>query len=194
MTVLTRKDLLSLEQYAEQRTRFRAEVMAHKRQRRLTLGSHLTLLFEDRLTVQYQIQEMLRIERIFEPENIQGELDSYNPLIPDGKNWKATLMIEFSDVEQRRIALTQLHGIEHQIWAQIADSEKVFAIADEDLERSTEQKTSSVHFLRFEWTEAQVTAMREGAAISIGVTHPQYTYVNSPISDDLKAALLKDFA
>lgn len=193
MMPLTRQDLYSLEQYAEQRAAFRAKVIEHKQARNLQLGKHLTLLFEDRLTVQYQVQEMLRIERIFESAGIEDELSAYNPLIPDGKNWKATLLIEYPDVEQRRVALEQLLGIENQIWVQIADADKVLAIADEDLERATEQKTSAVHFLRFEFTAEQVAAMQAGAKISIGVDHPHYTEHASPIAQNLRAALLADF-
>lgn len=194
MKPLIRQDLYSLEQYAEHRAAFREQVIEHKQQRNLELGKHLTLLFEDRMTVQYQIQEMLRIERIFEAAGIDEELSAYNPLIPDGKNWKATLMIEYPDVEQRRVALEQLLGIEHQIWVQVADGEKVLSIADEDLERATEQKTSAVHFLRFEFSTEQVAAMQAGANISIGVDHPYYVEHTSPIPENLKAALLRDFA
>lgn len=193
MKPLTRQDLYSLEQYAAQRAAFRAKVIEHKQQRKLQLGKHLTLLFEDRLTVQYQVQEMLRIERIFEAAGIEEELSAYNPLIPDGKNWKATLLIEYPDVEQRRVALEQLLDIENQIWVKIANAEKVLAIADEDLERATEQKTSAVHFLRFEFTAEQVAAMQAGAKISIGVEHPHYTEQVSPIAQNLRAALLADF-
>ncbi len=193
MKPLTRQDLYSLEQYAAQRAAFRAKVIEHKQQRKLQLGKHLTLLFEDRLTVQYQVQEMLRIERIFEAAGIEEELSAYNPLIPDGKNWKATLLIEYPDVEQRRVALEQLLDIENQIWVKIANAEKVLAIADEDLERATEQKTSAVHFLRFEFTAEQVAAMQAGAKISMGVEHPHYTEQVAPIAQNLRAALLADF-
>src|SRR3990172_10367639 len=150
MKKLNREDLFSLEKYAEIRPQFRAQVMAHKQNRQVAIGPHATLYFEDRLTMQYQVQEMLRIERVFEAEGIEDEVAVYNPLIPDGTNWKATFMVEIGDIEARRVALMQMVGIENQVWVQVAGSERVYAIADEDLERATEDKTSSVHFLRFE--------------------------------------------
>jgi hypothetical protein len=176
MHALTRDDLFSLEQYAEKRAQFRAEVMAHKKNRQVPIGAHATLYFEDRLTMQYQIQEMLRVERIFEAAGIQEELDAYNPLIPDGSNWKATFMIEFDDVDERRDALARLVGIEDKVWVQVGDHDKVFAIADEDLERATEDKTSSVHFVRFELTPAMSAAAKSGAAVRMGIDHPEYSY------------------
>jgi hypothetical protein len=173
---LTRDDLYSLEKYAQVRSEFRAQVMAHKKARQVAVGPHATLYFEDRLTMQYQIQEMLRAERIFESAGIQDELDAYNPLIPDGSNWKATFMIEYEDVDERREALTRLKGIEDLMWVQVAGFDKAFAIADEDMEREDETKTSSVHFLRFELAAPMVAAMKSGADLSMGSDHPEYGY------------------
>jgi hypothetical protein len=173
---LTRDDLFSLEKYAQVRGEFRAQVMAHKKDRQVHIGAHATLYFEDRLTMHYQIQEMLRAERIFESEGIQEELDAYNPLIPDGSNWKATFMIEYEDVDERREALARLKGIEDLVWIQVAGFDKVFAIADEDMEREDETKTSSVHFVRFELNPAMAAAVKSGAAVSMGTDHPDYGY------------------
>ncbi|SHG95812.1 DUF3501 family protein [Ferrimonas marina] len=176
MTKLERDDLLSLEEYALQRARFRAEVMRHKQSLQLNLGPHLRLLFEDRLTVQYQIQEMLRIERLFEPAQIQEELDAYNPLIPDGGNWKATMMLEYPDEQERRQALGRLVGIEDQIALKIGDLPEVLAIADEDLERSEPDKTASVHFLRWELTPAmRLALLHEQAPVTFRCHHPNLT-------------------
>ena len=175
MQKLVHTDLLSLEQYARQRADLRARAIAHKRARSVHLGPHLTLLFEDRTTVQYQVQEMLRIERIFEPEAIEEELGAYNPLIPDGSNLKATLLIEYPDIDERRRALENLRGIEHQIELLVGDSAAVIALADEDLPRSNDAKTSAVHFLRFELSPAQIAAWRGGARIGVRVRHPFYT-------------------
>src|SRR5579859_3723502 len=163
MKQLERSDLWSLEEYAQQRTTFRARVMQHKRSRTLHIGPNLTLLFEDRLTMQYQVQEMLRTERIFEAAGIQEELDAYNPLIPDGRNWKATMLIEYADEVERRAALAKLIGVEKQVWLEIRGQGRIVPIADEDLERETEEKTASVHFLRFELTPAMVQALKGGA-------------------------------
>ena len=173
---LTRDDLYSLEKYAQIRPEFRARVMAHKKNRQVALGAHATLYFEDRLTMQYQVQEMLRAERIFEPDGIQEELDAYNPLVPDGGNWKATFMIEYEDVDERREALARLKGIEDEVWVEVAGFDKVYAVADEDMEREDETKTSSVHFLRFELTAPMVAALKDGAGLSIGSDHPDYGY------------------
>src|SRR5678816_3369444 len=167
-------DLLSLERYSRERTDFRARVMAHKRNRQLTVGPNTMWLFEDRLTVQYQVQEMLRTERIFEVEGIAEELAAYNPLIPDGRNWKATLLIEYPDEEVRRVQLEKLRGIEDRCWVQVAGCGRLFAIADEDLERENDTKTSAVHFLRFELDEAMIVALRGGATLAVGVDHPNY--------------------
>ncbi len=172
MPALTRDDLYSLEEYAREREDFRRRVMAHKRNRRLAIDAHATLYFEDRLTMQYQIQEMLRAERIFEEEGIRDELDAYTPLIPEGSNLKATFMLEYPDVDQRREALAGLVGVEDRIWMQVEGCERVMAIADEDMERETEEKTSSVHFLRFEFSDAMIAALKGGAALSVGSDHP----------------------
>ena len=192
MHKLTRTDLYSLEQYAEQRPAFRDKVMAHKKNRRVALGSHATLYFEDNLTIQYQVQEMLRAERIFEPAGINEELEAYNPLIPDGSNWKATFMLEYDDVNERRSALEKLIGIEDRVWVKIAGHPPVYAIADEDLERDTEQKTSAVHFLRFELTPQMIAAAKEGAAIAMGIDLPAYQHALEPLSENIRAALVKD--
>ncbi|MBI2308593.1 MAG: DUF3501 family protein [Rhodocyclales bacterium] len=172
--MLTHDDLYSLEQYARLRPEFRAKVIAHKKDRLVHLGANATLHFEDALTMQYQVQEMLRLERIFEPELIQEELDVYNPLIPEGSNWKATFMIEYPDENERREKLAHLLGIEKAVWMQVADFARVHPIANEDLSRETEDKTSAVHFLRFELTPAMVAAVRQGAAIRAGIAHAGY--------------------
>lgn len=190
MKPLTRQDLFSLEQYAERRPQIRREVMSHKQNRHVVIGAHLRLLFEDRLTIQYQVQEMLRAERIFEAHAIQEELDAYNPLIPDGDNWKATMLIEYEDVEERRVALERLRGIEDRVYAQIGE-QKVYAIADEDLERENDTKTSSVHFLRFQLDAGQVAKVRGGQAFSFGADHPEYREVVQ-LSDAQRQALLAD--
>ena len=192
MEKLTRGDLYPLEQYATMRSEFRARVLAHKKDRKVHLGPHATLYFEDRLTMQYQIQEMLRAERIFEAEGIEDELAAYNPLIPDGSNWKATFMIEYDDVDERRVALGKLVGIEDRVWMKVEGHEPVYAIADEDLERDTEDKTSAVHFLRFELTADMVTALQGGAALSAGIDHPAYEAAVEPLPDAVRASLLGD--
>jgi len=194
MQKIARSELLSLEQYAKARNDFRAKVMAHKKDRLVKIGPNATLYFEDRLTMQYQIQEMLRAERIFEDEGIQDELDAYNPLIPDGTNWKATFMIEYPDVEERRVALEQMIGIEDKVWVQVADFSKVYAIADEDLERENEQKTSSVHFLRFELTPEMIKAVKGGAALSVGIDHAAYSHSVMPVPVPTRESLVKDLA
>jgi hypothetical protein len=192
MTKLAREDLYSLEKYAEVRPDYRAKVMAHKKNRRLPIGPNANLYFEDALTMQYQIQEMLRIEKIFEAAGIQEELDAYNPLIPDGSNWKATFMMEFPDPQERAQQLAKLIGIEKQVWVQVADFARVSPIANEDLERETEEKTSSVHFLRFELTPEMVAAVKEGAAVSMGIDHPNYTYAVEPIPQNVRDSLAGD--
>ena len=174
MSQLTAEDLYGLEEYARIRGDFRAKVMAHKQNRKVHVGRNATLYFEDQLTVQYQIQEMLRIERIFEPEGIADELAAYNPLVPDGSNWKATFMVEYPDVDERREALAKLIGIEDKVWVQVEGNQRIYAIADEDLERENETKTSSVHFLRFELTPDMVTGVKGGAGLSVGIDHPSY--------------------
>ncbi len=192
MQKLTPSDLYTLEAYARERGAFRARVLAHKQARKVHLGTHLTLLFEDRLTVQYQIQEMLRIERIFEAQGIADELDAYNPLIPDGSNLKATLLIEYADADERACKLVELHGIEQRIAFTIGDLAPVFAIADEDLPRSTESKTSAVHFLRFELPPAHVAAFRRGDAAKLNVDHPAYS-ASIALAPENVRALSADF-
>jgi len=192
MDKLAREDLLSLEQYAQTRDDFRAKVMVHKKDRVVHIGPHATLYFEDRLTIQYQIQEMLRIERIFESEGIKEELDTYNPLIPDGNNWKATMMIEYEDVEERKQALAQLIGIERKTWVQVDGFERVHPITNEDLERETEEKTSAVHFMRFELTPEMTAAIKRGMAINIGIDHENYTHSVEPLPEHQRASLAAD--
>ncbi len=192
MQKLSHADLYTLEDYARMRGEFRAQVLEHKRHRRLHLGPHLTLCFEDRLTMQYQVQEMLRIERIFEPAGIREELAAYNPLIPDGSNWKATLLIEFPYPEQRVRELARLVGVEHRVWVQVAEHPPVIGIADEDLDRSTDAKTSSVHFLRFELTAGDVAALRAGAGIRAGVDHPACTVRLDSMPESVRESLVAD--
>ncbi|MEN8106543.1 MAG: DUF3501 family protein [Pseudomonadota bacterium] len=194
MEKLTRNDLYSLEQYAGARQDFRASVMAHKKNRKIHIGPSATVYFEDRQTVQYQVQEMLRIERIFEAAGIEEELAAYNPLIPDGSNWKATFMIEEPDVEKRRELLAGMTGIEDRVWARVDGQEPVYAIADEDLERATEEKTSSVHFLRFELTADMVEALKGGASLSTGIDHNHYNYQVEPVAENIRMALVADLA
>ena len=191
--MIERSSLLSLEAYARERPSFRAKVIEHKKQRTVALGEHVTLLFEDELTIRYQVQEMLRIERIFEEEGIRHELDAYNPLVPDGGNWKATMLIGYPDADERRRMLARLKGIEGRVWVQIGGGECVYAIADEDLERENEEKTSSVHFLRFE-LGAGAARLRQGATLAIGVDHSEYRAVLDPVPEDIRAALAQDLA
>jgi hypothetical protein len=188
------EDLYSLEQYSRQRAEFRPRVIAHKRNRTLQVGPNATLCFEDRLTVQYQVQEMLRIERIFEAEGIEDELAAYNPLIPDGSNWKATLLIEYPEINERRAALARLKGVEDRCWVQVAGHDRVHAIADEDLERENDEKTSSVHFLRFELTPAMAVAAKSGAAVSVGIDHAAYRHAIDPLPAAARDALVRDLA
>jgi len=194
MRKLTRDDLFSLEQYAEARSAFREEVLLHKQNRRLDLGTNAALYFEDFLTMKYQVQEMLRIERIFEADGINEELSAYNPLIPDGSNWKATFMVEFPEVEERRAMLAQLRGVEDRVYVQVADFDRVFAIADEDLERSDDEKTSAVHFLRFELPPEQVDALKSGASLVAGIDHENYRVDVGPVADNIRRSLIADFA
>jgi len=192
MPKLTRDKLMPLEAYAKERNAFRAEVMAHKKNRNVALGEHLTLIFEDELTMRYQVQEMLRSEKVFEEAGIQDELDAYNPLIPDGCNWKATMMIEYEGVDERRRMLAKLVGIEDRVWIQVAGFDPVYAIADEDLERTTEQKTSAVHFLRFELTPEMLRALKHGAGLSMGVDHPAYQFTLESVPAGTLVSLLRD--
>jgi Protein of unknown function (DUF3501) len=175
MPRIERASLMTLEAYARERAQFRAKVVAHKQNRTVLLGEHVTLLFEDELTVRYQVQEMLRVERIFEEQGIREELDAYNPLVPDGRNLKATLMIEYADPVERREKLQELIGLEDRVWIQVESCERVWAIADEDLERQNEQKTSAVHFLRFELSEGMAQALKKGASLAMGIDHPRYS-------------------
>ena len=192
MDKLKKSDLYSLENYAVIRDEFRTEVMQHKKLRHIQLGENLRLLFEDRMTMQYQVQEMLRIEKIFEAEGIKEELDAYNPLIPDGMNLKAVMMIEFSDVDERKGALAKLIGVEREIWLQVDGFDKVYPISNEDLERETDEKTSSVHFMRFEFSPEMIAALKEGAVMKAGVDHPEYQY-QVTIEDPVRQSLVADF-
>ena len=194
MPQITRDSLMTLEAYSRARPEFRARVMAHKKPRTLPLGDHVTLIFEDELTIRYQIQEMLRIERIVENEGIQDELDAYNPLVPDGANWKATMMIEYPDIEERQRMLARLIGIEDRAWVQVAGHPRVHAVADEDLERQNDTKTSSVHFLRFELEPAMVRALKSGAALAIGVDHPAYRASVASVDAATQTSLVNDLA
>lgn len=188
---LTRDDLMSLEQYAEHRADFRAAVIEHKKNRRVSIGEYLHLYFEDRLTVQYQVQEMLRIEKIFEADGIEHELDAYNPLIPNGTNLKATAMLEYQDVEQRKQQLALLRGIEDMIWIQADGFERVYAISNEDLKRTNAEKTSAVHFMRFELQPDMIAALHEGAKLQMGSSHEFYPHTTI-VSEETHLALLKD--
>jgi hypothetical protein len=192
MDKLTREGLFSLEKYADVRNDFRAEVMAHKRDRRLSLGTNATLYFEDTLTMQYQVQEMLRIERIFEAAGINEELDAYNPLIPDGNNWKATFMVEFPDAAERRAMLHKLLGIEDRVWMQVDEFDRIRPIADQDLERNTEEKTSAVHFLEFRLPPEQISALKDGASLAAGIDHENYRVEIRPVPDNVRNSLLND--
>jgi hypothetical protein len=194
MEKLDRTNLWTLEEYAEARPTFREEVMAHKTHRRVALGPHATLYFEDFLTMKYQVQEMLRAERIFEPREIDEEIEAYNPLIPDGRNWKATFMIEYPDEDERRRRLAELGGIEEKVWVRIAGFDPVFAIANEDLSRTTEEKTSAVHFMRFELSEEMASAVKGGADIAMGIDHAGLGYTVDPIAADVRDALAQDLA
>ena len=191
--MISRESLLSLEAYARERNAFRAKVIEHKKRRTVHLGEHVTLQFEDELTIRYQVQEMLRIERIFEENGIRHELDAYNPLVPDGSNWKATMLIEYPDAEERRRMLARLKGAERRVWVQVEGGERVFAIADEDLERENEEKTSSVHFLRFELDERARERLVQGGAITVGIDHPEYR-ASTQLSPAVRESLVADLA
>ncbi len=193
MSKLTAADLMSLEQYARERQTFRARVMAHKKSRQLALGEHATLYFEDALTMQYQVQEMLRIERIFEAKGIQEELDVYNPLIPDGSNWKATFMVEYDDEQERKQMLAKLIGVDKAVWMQVEGFDKVRPICNEDLERETEDKTSSVHFMRFELSPEMVAAAKAGKPLHAGIDHTEYR-VECTIPEAIRQSLINDLA
>jgi Protein of unknown function (DUF3501) len=192
MPPISRESLLTLESYAKTRKEFRAKVLIHKKHRTVQLGQHVTLVFEDELTIRYQIQEMLRVEKIFEEEGIQSELDAYNPLIPDGSNWKATMMIEYPDPDERQRELQRLRGIEDRVWVQAGATGRVYAIADEDLERENETKTSAVHFLRLELPPAMKKTLGMGGGLAMGVDHPNYKHTLDPVPPDVHDALIKD--
>ncbi len=189
--MIKRESLMSLEAYAREREGFRAKVLEHKKRRTVGVGGNITLQFEDELTIRYQVQEMLRIERIFEEDGIRHELDAYNPLVPDGSNWKATMLIEYPDAEERRRMLAALKGVERRVWVQVEECERVFAIADEDLERENDEKTSSVHFLRFELSAAMRERLRRGARLTVGVDHPQYR-ASAELQPEVRTALAAD--
>ncbi|MEO1575393.1 MAG: DUF3501 family protein [Pseudomonadota bacterium] len=191
---LTTDDLLSLEAYHLERGAFRDRAMAEKKRRRLDIGDHAHLYFENRVTMHYQVQEMLRVEKIFDPEGIAEELSAYNPLIPDGDNFKATMMLQYTDIAQRRAELARLIGIEDRIWVKVQGFDPVYAIADEDMDRSSEDKTSSVHFLRFQFDDAQVAAMKDGASLSAGIDHANYNFTVDPLPAALAEALREDLA
>ena len=193
MPRITRDSLMTLEAYAKVRPEFRANVMAHKKNRRVSLGEHVALMFEDEMTMRYQVQEMLRVERIFEERGIQDELDAYNPLIPDGSNWKATMLIQYPVVEERQRALAELIGAEDRVWVQVEGCPRVYAIADEDLERENDDKTSSVHFLRFELDAAMKQALRSEAVIRMGIDHPRYQATVEP-PEAVRESLLRDLS
>ena len=192
MPHITRESLLTLEAYSRARNRIRDEVLQHKRARTVALGPNVTLAFEDEMTMRYQVQEMLRVERIFEDSGIQDELDAYNPLIPDGSNWKATLLIEYPDTDERKRMLAKLIGIEDRVWVQIEGCDRVYAIADEDLERETAEKTASVHFLRFELDASMKSRLQAGADLAMGIDHPHYTYTIAQVDEATQHSLLRD--
>jgi hypothetical protein len=192
MPSITPESLMSLEQYAKVRDEFRAKVIAHKKNRQVQLGEHISLHFEDELTMRYQVQEMLRVERVFEEGGIKQELEAYNPLIPNGNNWKATMMIEYPDADQRRRELARLIGVEDRVWVQVAGNPRAYAIADEDLERENDEKTSTVHFLRFELTALMKNALRNGANLAMGVDHPSYRTTLETVTDPIRQALMGD--
>ena len=191
---IARDSLLTLEAYARERDEFRAKVIAHKKNRTVRLGAHVTLIFEDELTIRYQIQEMLRIEKTFEERGIQEELDAYVPLIPDGTNLKATMMIEYEDPVLRKVELARLKGIESRVYVEVDGSSRVYAVADEDLPRENEEKTSSVHFLRFEFEPAMIRALRHGAAVALGIDHPNYAVRLEEVAPEVQASLARDFS
>lgn len=192
MPHITRESLMTLEAYAKVRPVLRAEIIAHKKNRFVELGEHVALIFEDEKTMRYQIQEMLRSERTFEDSGIQDELDAYNPLVPDGSNWKVTMMIQYSDPDERQLALTKLKGIENRVWVRVADQPKVFAIADEDMERENAEKTSAVHFLRFELDATSIAAAKSGSPVRVGIDLAAYPVASATLADNIRAALVAD--
>ena len=192
--MITPESLMSLEQYSKARKEFRAKVLAHKKHRTIQLGDHITLVFEDELTMRYQVQEMLRVERIFEEQGILDELGAYNPLVPDGSNWKATMLIEYPDLEERKLALAKMIGVEDRVWMRVGAHQKVYAIADEDLDRENDEKTSAVHFLRFELDAVMKHALKSGEALAVGVDHPAYSAMRDPAPAETRSSLLNDLA
>ena len=192
--MITPESLMSLEQYSKARKEFRAKVLAHKKHRTIQLGDHITLVFEDELTMRYQVQEMLRVERIFEEQGILDELGAYNPLVPDGSNWKATMLIEYPDLEERKVALAKMIGVEDRVWMRVGAHQKVYAIADEDLDRENDEKTSAVHFLRFELDAVMKHALKSGEALAVGVDHPAYSAMRDPAPAETRSSLLNDLA
>ena len=192
--MITPESLMSLEQYSKARKEFRAKVLAHKKHRTIQLGDHITLVFEDELTMRYQVQEMLRVERIFEEQGILDELGAYNPLVPDGSNWKATMLIEYPDLEERKVALAKMIGVEDRVWMRVGAHQKVYAIADEDLDRENDEKTSAVHFLRFELDAPMKHALKSGEALAVGVDHPAYSAMRDPAPAETRSSLLSDLA
>ncbi len=194
MPHITRESLMTLEAYAKARKEFRAKVLAHKVHRTVHLGANVTLIFEDELTMRYQVQEMLRIEKIFEEEGIEDELQAYNPMIPEGSNFKATMLIEYPDVEERKRMLAQLKGVEDRVWIQVQGCPRVYAIADEDLERENDEKTSAVHFVRFELSQGMKTALKQGAQLGAGIDHPAYSVTVAVLSTQIRLALLSDLS
>ncbi len=194
MPHITRESLMTLESYSRIRATFRSEIIAHKKNRFVMLGEHISLHFEDEKTMRYQIQEMLRAERTFEESGIQDELDAYNPLVPDGSNWKATMMIEYSDPDVRKVELARLKGVADKVWMQVAEQPRVYAIADEDMDRENEEKTSSVHFLRFELDPTSIAAAKAGSPIRIGVEHPACNVASTTLPENVRAALVVDLA
>ena len=192
MQKLTRDDLYSLEKYAEVRPAFRTEVMTHKKNRQLAIGPNVTLYFEDRIVMHYQVQEILRAERVFEAEGIEEELETYNSMIPDGSNWKATFMIEIAEEAERREALSNMIGIEAQVWVKVDGFDEVIPVSDEDLERDNENKTSSVHFMRFEFNSEMIAALKHGSRLSAGIHHPAYEYTIDPVPQHIRDSLVSD--
>ncbi len=190
---LTRADLWSLEDYAREREAFRTRIMAHKKDRQVLVGGHLLMIFEDELTIRYQIQEMLRVERVFEEEGIQEELDAYNPLIPEGKNLKVSMLIQYQNIDERREQLAKLMGMEVKTWLEFGETGKVFAIADEDMERETEEKTSSVHFMRYEFSDEQIAAAKAGEPLKIGVDHENFPVDVLSVAENVRASLAANF-
>ncbi len=190
MAKLTRDKLDTLETYSENRNAFRQQVIEHKKNRRVALGEHASLYFEDEMTMRYQVQEMLRIEKIFEADGIQEEIEVYNPLIPDGNNWKATFMIEYSDESERRQALAKLKGIDKHVWIKVADCDPVYPISNEDLERESEEKTAAVHFMRFELSDEMISKAKSGQPIAMGIDHPEYTVSVDAIADNIRQSLV----